>query len=174
MAFTFDSTVKGTTANSYVSVADADDYFSGNIFNNFWIQLSASEKEQYLVFATNRLETEQFSGLPTTDTQALSMPRKDVLDSDGINYLDEDTIPSRFENAALELVMQYIQEYKEESPTFSKQDQSRMSSIKLGPISAQLRDNKEHSLSDLVKRHLRSVGLNFWSGSSPFIPVVRV
>jgi len=174
MAFTFDSTLKGVTANSYVSVSTADDYFGGNIFNSSWEQLSTSEKEQYLVFSTNRLETELFSGLPTEDTQALSMPRKSVINPDGTDYLDEDTMPKRFENAVLELVMQYIQEYKEESPTFSKQDQSRMSNIELGPITAALRDTKEHSLSDLVKRHLRSVGTNFWLGSSPFIPVVRV
>jgi len=174
MAFTFDATVKGATANSYVSVEDADDYFSGNIFNSSWIQLSNTEKEQYLVFSTNRLETELYSGIPTTDTQALAMPRKGVLDVNRINYLDEDTIPTRFKNAVLELVMQYIQEYKEESPTFSKQDQARMSAIELGPITATLRNNKEHSLSDLIKRHLRSVGYNFWLGSSPFIPVERV
>jgi len=174
MAFTFDSTIKGTTANSYVSVQDADDYFGGNIFNSSWVQLSNTEKEQYLVFATNRLETERYAGIPTTETQALSMPRKDVIDVNRINYLDEDTIPTRFNNAVFELVMQYIQEYKEESPTFSKQDQARMSEIEIGPITATLRNNKEHSLSDLIKRHLRSVGYNFWLGSSPFIPVERV
>jgi len=174
MAFTFDSTIKGTTANSYVSVQDADDYFGGSIFSSVWTELTTEEREQHLVSATNRLEAELYAGLPTTDTQSLSMPRQGLYSVEGDKALDEDTIPYSFQKATYELALAYVQEYKNESPMFSQQDMERMSKIDLGPISADLRKTTEHALPNIVKRYLKSVAYLFWKGSSPFIPAVRV
>jgi len=169
-----DATIKGASANSYVSVADADSHFDLSIFKSLWTQLSTEEKEQFLVFSTNRIDAELFSGAKTTTEQSLQMPRKGIIDKDQTYWVDEDTIPAYFQLSVLELVTEYIKEYKNESPTFSKNDQERMSDVTIGPLKGTLRKTTEYSLPDIVKRYLRSVGYNFWIGSSPFIPVVRV
>lgn len=169
-----DATIKGTSANSYVSVADADTYFDLSIFKSSWTQLSIAEKEQFLVFSTRRIDAEKFSGNKTTKDQSLQMPRTGILDKDQAFWIDEDTIPAYFENAVLELCMEYIKEYKDESPLFSKNDQERMSDVTIGPLKGTLRKTSEYSLPNIVKRYLNSVGHNFWIGNSPFIPVVRV
>lgn len=168
-----DSTVKGASANSYVSVADADTYFNLSIFKSLWTQLSTDEKEQFLVFSTSRLDTELFSGSKTNVDQALQMPRKGIIDRTQVWWVDEESIPYEFTKAVLELVTEYIKEYKDESPTFSKSDMERMSDVTIGPLKGTLRKVSEYSLPDIVKRHLRSVGHNFWIGNTPFKTVIR-
>lgn len=168
-----DSTIKGTTTNSYASVAEADTYFELNIFNSLWTQLSNTEKEQFLVFASSRIDSELFLGTPTERTQSLQMPRKGILDIDEMYWLDENTYPAHFTMAVLELVIEYIKEYKSESPTFSKSDMERMSDVTMGPLKGSLRKTSEYSLPDIVKRHLRAVGHNFWISGSPFKEVIR-
>lgn len=168
-----DSTVKGATSNSYVSVVDADTYFNLSIFKSTWTQLSTDEKEQFLVFSTRRIDAELFVGTPTEITQSLQMPRTGIIDRTQSLWVDENNIPYEFTKAVLELVTEYIKEYKDESPTFSKSDQERMSDVTIGPLKGTLRKVSEYSLPDIVKRHLRSVGHNFWIGSSPFKTVIR-
>lgn len=105
MAFTF--TVETGTqvvgANSYVSVAYADDYFI--IDPNFaatWVALSSTQKEYYLAWATRILDQKVvWRGDRYTTTQALRWPRKYVSDVDG-NLIDPATIPRQLKEAACE------------------------------------------------------------------------
>ena len=113
MAFAFDATPKGASANSYISVEDADTYFGGRLNSDAWIA-AGGNKEIALAMATSRLDAEQYLGTPTTSTQRLKWPRSSVLrdgpsGDDGAWYggtmYDVDTVPRPIQEACCELAL---------------------------------------------------------------------
>lgn len=70
-----DTTVGGPSAESYVSVTDADAYLSGRFGTAAWTALSTAQKETALRQATRTLDVERYRGWPVTSTQALRFPR---------------------------------------------------------------------------------------------------
>lgn len=194
MAFTFDATLKGADANSYVpldsysdsghTVLGANDYFGGHPKQSLWDKLTDLQKQQLLVRATVRLDLETFGGRRSVSTQRLQFPRtwlvsrdfeptQDMVDFvNGEYFQSDDYIPLELEHATCELALFYLEEWIEESPMFSRNDIDRMEQISLGPISATLRKKREDSLPDIVKRLLRAIGPNAWQGQGP-LKVVR-
>ena len=82
---TFDSTLGGSTANSYISLAEADSVFDFSMQETAWDAFSDAEKQAALVQATFWLETVKFSGTrcsPSSDDdtlpQSLQWPRSDA------------------------------------------------------------------------------------------------
>jgi hypothetical protein len=92
------------TANSYVSVASADDYFSNYYQSEAWDEISSAasstttartEKEGLLIQATREIDnTFRFYGskyntglIGATDYQNLEFPRFDNTDNDGDIYI---------------------------------------------------------------------------------------
>lgn len=176
MAFTFDSTIKGASANSYVSVEDANDYFGGHPRNNDWSALVPLARQQFLVRATTRLDYEQYGGSVTTSDQALQFPRLWLIArnydqtqnfveyTNGNYYRDPEIIPRELKIATYELALWYVDEIQEK-PIFSRNDIDRAESITIGPLSAKLRRTKESVLPDEVQRALRAIGPNGWLGA---------
>lgn len=86
-----DATAGGVNANSYITVADADVYFSSRLNSSAWDD--SATQEEALLHACVILEQFQYVGIPVTDTihedglndgppyQALKWPR--VLNDDG-------------------------------------------------------------------------------------------
>ena len=113
MAFTFDATPKGASANSYATVAEADDYFGGRLNAGAWSAAGAN-KAIALAMATARLDAEQYLGAPTTTEQRLKWPRSSVLrdgpsSDDSVWYggtmYDIDTVPRPIKEACYELAL---------------------------------------------------------------------
>jgi len=105
MAITFDATVAGTATNSYVTVAEADDYFSVYIYatgQSEWPSGSSTatvtQKEKYLMAATRTIDNQLFINEKYTEEQALQFPR---YMQDG-NTEDVDVIPQAIKNAVFE------------------------------------------------------------------------
>ena len=74
-----------SAATSYISVAQADDYYAGTLSDQYWSPLTQQEKEAALMAATRALETLIYAGTrctPSTDDplleQALQWPRSDA------------------------------------------------------------------------------------------------
>ena len=61
--------------NSYVSVAEADEYFVGYYGAEEWEAASTEEKESALITATTRIDRLALLGSKTTADQALAFPR---------------------------------------------------------------------------------------------------
>lgn len=77
MAFTVEDGAGLSSANSYVSVEDADAYFADR-GNTEWAAATQQSKEIALVKATDYIETRfgsRFKGTKKYSTQALSFPR---------------------------------------------------------------------------------------------------
>ena len=102
MAITFDATLGGASANSYISVETADDYFAMRVHADNWDAASTATKQKVLMDATRRLDRIEYTGEKTADTQALEWPRT------GVTLRDEtidDEIPARILDAVCELAL---------------------------------------------------------------------
>ena len=78
----FDSTLGGSAANSYISLAEADSFFEFNVYQTQWDAFDDDAKRAALVQATFYMETISWAGTrcnPSTDDatlpQNLSWPR---------------------------------------------------------------------------------------------------
>ena len=187
--FTFDTTIAGTESTSYAPLASdvvtyngttfnvpgANDYLQYHYKSDVWNNLTDTEKQRYLITATTRLDMETYAGVKTTNEQNLQFPRSFVPSRDsnrarenydipytGEPFYNSDTIPKEIIYATIELAVFYADEWLEENPLFSRQDQERFDSIKLGPITASIRKGREDDLPDRVKRLLVSLGQGAW------------
>lgn len=92
------------TANSYVSVADANIYIEANtIVNPTWSILSADDQGALVVWATRYLDQHAFwNGTKTVVASPLRWPRTGVRDADN-NPIDAHTIPLQLKQATIEM-----------------------------------------------------------------------
>ena len=102
----FDSTPSSPTANSYVSVQQAEDYFLYRNDSSLW-PTATLHKQQLLVTATRRLQSERFRGNKTVATQSLMFPMYYIIDSMGYE-LSSTTIPTAIIEATCELAYSYL------------------------------------------------------------------
>jgi len=85
MAVTIDATAGSASANSYLTLADAQAIVDGMVEDNdsiAWESASDDQKNRALYTATQRLDRERFLGARATDTQGLQWPRTGVRKPD--------------------------------------------------------------------------------------------
>jgi hypothetical protein len=70
-----DATPGGVSANSYVTVQEADAYFALKLGAQAWADLSLGSKQQALCHATIQIEMLDFKGVKLNQSQALAFPR---------------------------------------------------------------------------------------------------
>jgi hypothetical protein len=97
-----DAEVGGAASNSYGSLAEADSFFSDRPEADDW-EAVGSQKEAWLIRATDRLEQESYQGERTDDDQALSFPRVGLF-IDGIE-IDDDVIPVQAKRGQFQLAL---------------------------------------------------------------------
>ena len=73
-------------ANSYASVAEADDYYLGHLYATAWTAATTDQKTAALVMATRLIDAEyQFNGTRTNAVQGLQWPRAKCPEPDNIH-----------------------------------------------------------------------------------------
>ena len=85
MAITIDATVGGASANSYITLSDANSTIEGLIIDDdvqAWISATDDNKNRALFTAAVRGDRERFLGARVTSTQALQWPRTGVRKPD--------------------------------------------------------------------------------------------
>ena len=85
MAVTIDATAGGASANSYLTLSDAQAIVDGmdeDADVTAWASATTDQKNRALYTATQRLDRERFLGARATDTQALQWPRTGVRKPD--------------------------------------------------------------------------------------------
>lgn len=104
MAVSLVATVKGTASNSYVTLAEANAYFTNRPGESAtWDAETDDEvKSAALIRATGRLEQEQWQGYRSLEEQSLAWPRFETYDRDGWVY-DSDLIPEPVKVATYKL-----------------------------------------------------------------------
>jgi len=99
---TVDATVKGTGANSYVTLAEASSFHAESVYGSAWAAYSSTQQGLAVITATRMLDDYvDWSGYKATDEQALRWPRYGVDDRDGY-YFEDDQIPTFLVNATSE------------------------------------------------------------------------
>lgn len=130
-----DATVKGGSANSYVTVAATDTYADGRLNSSDWTGAANAEKIAALISAAARLQQEEFDGTPvdTETPQALAWPRYSAYDLDGF-LLDSETIPEIIKRAQMELAIAMLAD-----DLLADTGLEGFKSVTVGPISVEPR-----------------------------------
>jgi hypothetical protein len=85
MPISINATVGSASANSYITLADAQAIIDGFVEDDdvtAWASATTDQKNRALFTATQRLDRERFLGARATDTQALQWPRTGVRKPD--------------------------------------------------------------------------------------------
>jgi hypothetical protein len=100
-----------STAESYISVANADTYFTNYVRNHAsWTGATTANKEQYLREAAQTLDAifiTRWKGKRVDGDQALAFPRSSVVTSDGYT-VSSTAVPTAIERAACELAWKHL------------------------------------------------------------------
>lgn len=122
MAVVINATVGSASANSYLTLADAQAIVDGFVEDadiTAWASATTDQKNRALCTATQRLDRERFLGARSTDTQALQWPRTGVRKPDTYintyavgfpfrittDYFDDDEIPTQIKYAQVVLAV---------------------------------------------------------------------
>ena len=147
MAVTIDATVGGASANSYITLSDAQDIIDGFVEDadvTAWGSATDDQKNRALYTATQRLDRERFIGARATDTQALQWPRTGVRKPDTYvntyatgfpfrisdDYFTDEEIPDQVKRAQVVLAV-YLNNNKDGIGLSGLEDYKR---VKLGNI----------------------------------------
>jgi hypothetical protein len=122
MAVTIDATVGSASANSYLTLAEADALVEAMVLGTDaaqWDSGNTDSRNRALTAATQRLDRERFLGARATDTQALQWPRTGVRKPDTYvntyatgfpfrisdDYFTDTEIPNQIQRAQIELAV---------------------------------------------------------------------
>lgn len=95
-----------TGADSYVTVAEADTYWSDRGDPSQWTALTTAQKESALRQATEYLEVNFcFKGCLEDTSQPLSFPRSEFYDREGRLLAGAGIIPTAIKNAQIEIAI---------------------------------------------------------------------
>lgn len=120
---TIDATASGTSSNSYVTLAEANQYFDDRPGSTTWTSATDDQKSQALLYATKMIDKlNAFQGEKSVVGQALAFPRQYLPDPDPDvkftadalrlrdRYLDSTTVPDRVKYATYEQALSLLKE----------------------------------------------------------------
>jgi len=122
MAVSIDATAGGASANSYMTLAEADTFVEAMISSSDvskWTTGNDDSRNRALAAAAQRLDRERFLGARATDTQALQWPRTGVRKPDTYvntyatgfpfrisdDYFTDTEIPDQVKRAQIEMAV---------------------------------------------------------------------
>jgi hypothetical protein len=136
-----------TNANSYVTIANVDDYVTalGNdaITSNDWQSLTDDQKGEAIIVAAQYLErmvrwyglpyfpSRPIGNTPSPKAQTMAWPRTKMHDSHG-GAVAPGTIPSELKQAQMFLTLQFCKDPSEAQVTI--ENVSPLKNMKIGPI----------------------------------------
>lgn len=139
------SLVAGT--NSYISVADADDYSSARLHSDNWTGATTANKEAALIQATQLLDALfDWYGDLADDDQSLGWPRQYVYDCEQ-RLIDSSSIPQPIKDATCEEAIHLLSGDQLSNPSVLSQGFKR---AKLGSMEIEVADNKAAAAPDKI------------------------
>ena len=139
-----DATIGGASANSYITVADADLYFTDRYSSDEWDALGDEVKAKLLVTASLQLDWRvDWIGVKQTVEQAMEWPRVDVACMEPLyGTVEAPALPPILSKAVCELAV-YLVEYGDPSAL------NDLDAIRLSRLSIDFNEDKK-SGTDLV------------------------
>jgi len=112
MAVTIVATVGGASANSFLTLAEAQTYMDSRLNESAWESATTDNQNRALVEATRALNVLPWKGSNVDTTQALNWPRQWAINPDVVffawSYYATNEIPQRVKDATAELALQFI------------------------------------------------------------------
>jgi len=165
-----DATVGGSVSNSYVTIEEADQYFTSRNHSSDWE--SVTDKDKFLITATNQVDWYfNFNGVRTSDTQALEFPRTECYDSKLDQYVASDEIPKKVKYAVFELVLASIDEDRFQDSDMTGLQEVQVGTLRIKSNSSGIWQDKKKPVPDIVVHVLSGLINNL--NSSLFSRVVR-
>ena len=99
-----------SSADSYISVADADTYNLAHTADPDWVAAITAVKEKGLKLATQYLDSKyrmRWRGARFNEVQALGWPRTGFYDYDGFE-IEGESVPTRLEEATVEAAIRVV------------------------------------------------------------------
>lgn len=142
-------------ANSYVTVAYADDYLSIKADSSDWTALSDVVVQKYLMLATRVLDQRaKFPNtVPTDTTQSLRWPRQGAYDRDG-ESIPDDVIPQQIQEATVEIAFNFFNNSVDPNNPTQGATQGVVNKLKVGPIEI------DYAQGVAVANHILPLGIN--------------
>jgi hypothetical protein len=137
VAATIDATLKGASANSFVTLAEANAYFETTPDDSNWVDKTDDQKNRALISATRFIDDFEFYGDRCTTTQALKWPRKEYK-VDGIELVCT-LIPDEVKVATFELARALANNTT--ALTGSKGTDGTYQEVKLGDLEVKYNEN---------------------------------
>lgn len=131
---TFDATIGGASANSYITVAKADELaplLVSSVRSAAWLAISPdTSKEVFLMRAAKLLETYMdFDGTKVSSSQALAWPRDWVYGLDGSTAYASDVIPLPVAEAQTLLAINLSEDFDQAAASGSPIESFKLSSL---------------------------------------------
>ena len=102
-----------SNANTYASEADADNFFAGHLYSDYWVApVNQTRRTAALAMATAIIDAEwQFHGVKAVAGQALQWPRAEcpAPDAEVGESVPSDTVPGAILNATCQLALKLLQ-----------------------------------------------------------------
>jgi hypothetical protein len=137
VAATIDATLQGASANSYVTLAEADAYFETVPDSATWTDKTDDQKNRALISATRWIDALSFYGDRCTETQALKWPREDYK-VDGIKLVCT-LIPQQVKVATYELARAFANDT--DSITGTSGTSGLYDEVELGELKVKYKDS---------------------------------
>ena len=133
------ATVGDAAANSYVTRAQANTYFTDRLQDSDWSNDATGDSA--LVMATRRLEILTYLGEKADSAQALKWPRIDVFDENGDEY-DSDAIPEPVRQATYELALRILKDNAASTDFMAETGLEGFDRAKVGPVEVEPRHSR--------------------------------
>jgi hypothetical protein len=160
----FDATVGGPDSTSFVTVEEADAYFTAHPFGENWFELDESQKESYLMMATRTLSAQCWTGQASSPDQALAWPRTGMLGTNGYP-IPSDIIPREIKYMTYELA---FRTYSEGSTGSSSTGDQGLKRVKAGSVEVEyFSPGSMEGAFSLVPSDIKAYGSASWFCTSP-------
>lgn len=165
MTITITATPGSESANSYVTLAEANTYLEAHLDASIWAPIDDERKKAALVAATREIDTKQFAGRRDLQEQSLAWPRTGLYDYD--SYLLTG-VPAKLKYATCELAIWNLTEEDRLAGGF---EIDNMESVEIGPIKYKI-GPKATSSSGTVDDLIKSMGPYIVVGSDSISQMV--
>jgi len=137
------ATAKSSTANSYCTLAEADQYQDDRpAVSTTWADASENNKIRALLWATQLMESLfDWTGYASTTTQALGWPRMGLLERIDVD-LDSDTVPQEVKDAQAEYARQLLVTNRAQDNDIESQS---IKSIKAGSVALEFEEGAAYN-----------------------------
>lgn len=160
----FDATVGGPDSTSFVTVEEADAYFTSHPFGEPWLEYDESQKESYLMMSTRTLSAQCWTGQATSPDQALAWPRMGMIGTNGYP-IPSDIIPREIKYMTLEMAFRTASEGSTASSSVADQSLKR---VKAGSVEVEYFNPQDVTTAfSLVPTDIKQLGNMSWFCVAP-------